>query len=360
MERGLALCLLAFVTSGCLDPLVSDDVPLPELVRPAGWEPPWLYDDPEIAAQVDAHDGVDREVVPVGGFAEGDPISYWDFGPAPDFAAPMYVLRRRMGDLDEPVLIEEGRHHPHVLDTIPGATNYSPYWAIYIVYVTAEWTEEHRITSIEELEAAREAGLVEAPFATGLYANCPVVHPDVRVMIPERSGGMVVGFTPKMPIEFYYRGTVGTFFDLSGTSGPDPLVDQEQGLGVHVTDVYVLKRPGEPVLSEPARHVDITGDGDLLDTNNILQYGAANAAHSPLRRVIEVTIDDSGTCRTGGLTPRARETIDVTGSGTSSDWNSAAVLFESTDGQLVANRDCVLAWEDTGELLNLGMLGGDY
>lgn len=358
--RCILLAALAF-GGGCLDPLVSDDVPARDLARPAGWEPPFLYDDLGVAARVDAHDGVERQVWPVGAFAEGNAVSYWDFGPAPDFAAPMYVFKRRMGEGSQPVMIDDARTHPNVIDVIPGDANYSPFWAVYDVYVTSEWTASHRVTSVEELGQAERAGLVEPPVRTGLFVNCPVVHPDVRVMIPERVAGEVVGFMPKMPVAFYYRGHEGTFFDLSGTSGPDPLIDPTQGLGIEATDVYVLHRPGEPPLSEPQRHVDITGDGDVLDTNDVFQFAVANPAQTPLRRIVEVTIRDTDTCMTSGLGARQRQAIDeIGGAGTSSDWNDAEILFDVVDGQLVAKTECVVAWRDTGLRMNYGMLGAEY
>src|SRR5215470_12505973 len=111
----VVLTLLA----GCLGPQVSDEVQPVSRVLPAGTQVLSLYDDAAEAAQIAANDGV-PDLIPLwSGFADGRPVQFWDVGPAPGFAAPLYVLfSRDTGGTLMPV------DHPTILGVIPGDAGY--------------------------------------------------------------------------------------------------------------------------------------------------------------------------------------------------------------------------------------------
>ncbi|MBL4634441.1 MAG: hypothetical protein JKY56_11245, partial [Kofleriaceae bacterium] len=57
-----------------------------------------------------------------------------------------------------------------------------------------------------------------------------------------------------------------------------------------VNEMYTLRREGREALSEPRRGVDITGDGDLWDTNDIFLSSIGALDYSPLVRVNNVAV----------------------------------------------------------------------
>lgn len=309
---------LALIT-GCLGPRV-DDEPVGGDILPPGSEVPSGYDDPDLAAEIDEYDGVDRLVPLLTGFAGGAPAHWWDFGPTVDFAAPIYSLRRRTteGDL-------EGIGHPNIFDAIPGDPGYSPYWAMWFVEVTEAYGGEV-LPSLAALQQAQRDGLVLAPDPQGYAVNCPVVAEDVtleqggdRPPWPPNAGG-------------YYRGVHLQYYDF----GPMPLVD-----GVHVpdADLYVLRREGGEPLREPARGVDMTGDGDIRDANDIFARPPGDPDATPLCRTVSVTV------------PSTYGSIDTYASDAMADATAAGDLFEpGPERTPVAG--AVVAYTVTDELRN--------
>ena len=73
---------------------MSDDVVSTSGILPAGEQPPLVTTDTNLLARIDANDGVDAYVPLYSGFAGGEPVKYWDFGEAPAFVIPIYVLVR--------------------------------------------------------------------------------------------------------------------------------------------------------------------------------------------------------------------------------------------------------------------------
>ncbi len=309
MKRAaLAACL-----AGCLGPLDSDRPAPSGQILPAGSVVPALEDDPERAEELAEHDGVDGTIARVSAFAGGAPVHVWDFGDAPDFAAPLFSLVRREGD--QLVRVD----HPNIIEAIPGDPGYSPYWAFIVVPVTAAYDGE-LLTSFAAVQEAQELGLVEEPDPVDFAVNCPVTAGDVRL---DTGAGGPVAPTAR----FFYDGMTVPYFDL----GPMPVVDQVR---VPEAPHYLLRREGGEPLSEPVRGVDITGDGDLFDSNDVF-LDAADPGWSPRCRTIGVAV------------AAATASIDTSGDETVADLRDAAQLF---DPDPVAGT--VIAFETTDEHWN--------
>ncbi|MEZ4403836.1 MAG: hypothetical protein R3B06_27685 [Kofleriaceae bacterium] len=292
--RSPAVALLV-LTAGCLGPLVDDAPGSTSQVLPPGAVLPRVEDDPVLTAQVVANDGVDGTVPLWRGFADGAPIQYWDLGPSPTFAAPVFVLMRRT-----PSGLERVAHNT-LVDTLPGDAAYTPYWSVYVVVVTDRYQGEI-IPSVAALDDALTQGLIEAPAAQPVAVNCPIVGPGVAL---EAGAGQ-----PPLPptARFNVRGRTVAYFDL----GMLPLTP---GGGVPEVARYRLRREGGEPLSEPVRRVDMTGDGDVVDSNDVLAYRATDPMPSPLCRTIDVVV------------PATTGSIDTSGDDTQADLRAAEQLF---------------------------------
>ena len=258
----LAPCLMISL-AGCLGPQVSDRTVT--AILPAGANVPEITSDAVLAAQIASHDSIDGVLPLVSAFADGRPVHVWDFGIAPRFAAPLLMLMRR----DENRTLTPVAH-PTIADALPGDRGYSPFWALFVVEVTDRYAGE-QLTSLEAVDEAIDRGLALPPVATDNGINCPVTAGDARIAV----GG---GQEPIGPNgEFYVRGLRAHYYDF----GPIPLMNK-----VRVPEAvrYILHRTGEDPLSEPSRGVDMTGDGDMLDTNDIY------TTTSPLARTVSVTV----------------------------------------------------------------------
>lgn len=294
MRRPVALA--ATLLTACLGPQVSDELGFDGLVLPAGSTVPSIEDDPALAAQIAANDGVGVTIPLLTGFVAGQPTRYWDLGPAPDFAAPIFILTHDVGGtaLELP--------HPPIIDAIPGDEGYSPYWNTFRVAVSAAYAGEV-IPSVAALDEARASGLVGAPRLKPMNVNCPVIPASVTV-----EDGGDPQLAPRRAT-FYYRGRVGTYLDFGAT----PLA--ADNVTVPTTDLFVLRREGGEPLSEPARGVDMTGDGDTRDSNNVFARPRSDAAWSPLCREIPVTVVST------------TKSIDSSNDEDIADLRSAAQLF---------------------------------
>jgi hypothetical protein len=254
-------CMLLLV--GCLGPQVSDELAASGDIVPAGTTIPPI--DGDDAATIALHDNVDGVVPRLTAFAGGAQIHTWDFGPAPSFAAPVYMLMRE-DTSGTPVRID----HPPIIGTIPGEAGYSPFWSVFEVDVTAAYAGE-QLTSSTCLEEAERDGLITAPKPLGMAVNYPIVAADVRL-----DTGSV---TPLPPAQaFYYEHHTVAYFDFGELA-------ISHSVEVAASPRYVLRREGEEPLSEPIRGVDIDGDGDVVDSNDILP-----AAGTPLCQRVDVVI----------------------------------------------------------------------
>jgi hypothetical protein len=131
---------------------------------------------------------------------------------------------------------------------------------------------------VEALDLARTAGLGNGPRLQATNIDGPVVPSGVTV----DDGGDPA--TAPRRATYYYGGRAGTYLDFGTTELAADRVT------VPATPFYVLRREGGEPLSEPARAVDMTGDGDTRDTNNVFGRARSDAAWSPLCREIPVVV----------------------------------------------------------------------
>lgn len=324
---GLLLGLIGVM--GCMDPLVQDEGAPPDrsLILPPDALVPWVEEDPERAAALAEADGVDELIELRTAFSSGRTVHYWDFGPAPAAAIPVWVVGTLLDDGSfEPV------GHPPVFDAIPGDPGYSPFWQMVMVPVTEAYDGE-LLPSFAAVVQAVEAGLVRTPVSTLRYINCPVVHRDVRL-------DMGAGQEPLEPSTGLYRGKQTAYFDL----GP-PLLPAEALDGYPVATAYRLRREGGEPLSEPRRRVDMTGDGDRVDTNDIFEVAPGDEGYTPLVQTVTVVV------------PTDYASIDTSGDDGQADYGAEADLFERpASGLRTPVEGHVVAFEATPELRNQPML----
>ncbi len=300
--------------AGCLGPQV-DDTPLSSTVLlPAGSTVASLLDDPVRAAQVADHDGVEGAIPRQTAFSGGAVVHVWDFGPAPAFAAPLFVLMARDGDGG----LVRISHHT-IVDVIPGDPGYSPFWTPFVLEVTEAYAGE-LVTSVSAVEEAVERGLVHPPIAQDLAVNCPVIGAGVTV---EVGAGQVA--TPNAL--FYYRGVEAPYFDF----GEMPVVAGR----IPESARYRVRREGQEPLSELVRHVDMTGDGDLNDSNDLYLVDPAVVTSSPLLRRTDVVVRAS------------IASIDTSQDETIAELQNATQLFSP------APQPAVVGYEVTDEVHNI-------
>lgn len=276
-RRSIAVSL-ALIAPACVGPQVSDKPGHAGLVLPPDSILPSVYDDPAVVLRIDAADGFGAAIPLYSGFVGGKSASYWDVGPAPDFAAPAFVLGRREGDVVTPI------SHPPIFGRLPGDQGYSPYRRVYTVEVTDAYAGEV-IPSAAALNEAQERGLVGPAKGSREGHDWPVTAPDVVVV-----GGAAAGTAPASaaatgePRIFFFEGKTGVFFDF----GAAPIATG--AVSVPALDIYWLHREGGEVLREPSRGVDMDGDGDLLDTNDVFAAAPGDAAYSPRCRPVDVAV----------------------------------------------------------------------
>ncbi len=268
------LCLLAFLapTTGCLDPQVGDELGPRGFVLPAGTEVPSAHDDPYINQTIADNDGVEGIVPLLSGFANGAQTRYWDFGESPTFAAPLFALAKR-NDAGELELLP----HKTIIDAIPGDPGYSPYWSVLLLEVTDAYDGE-LITSFAAIEEAQERGLLLAPTLPTFAVNCPAVASDVSLDV-----GLGDGEELPPPSEFFWQGKTVRYYDL----GVMPVSD---GTIAAQSSMLVVSREGRAPLSEPIRNIDITGDGDIVDTNNIFELARDHERYTPLTQRVDIVL----------------------------------------------------------------------
>lgn len=326
MRQALLAAIMPYVLAGCLDPLVGDAPVADDLILPKGSVVP-LAQGP-IGDQLVEMDGVAGEVPLLGGYAQGDPVQFWDFGAVGDATAvPAYVLARQEGmKAFEPI---EGA--PMIVAALPGDPGYSPLFVLHWLPVTTKWDGEV-LASFEAVSQARDLGLVKRPIKQRRIAHCPVVAPATTLEDTRKKDRVEA-------IKVYAHGVRTVCFPL-GTHEVG-----EDAMQIPIGRVYTLRREGGEPLSEPERGVDINGDGDLGDTNHVFEAGPDDAGYSPLVRVIEVVIAADAAA------------ID-TGADLGPPYRDAEELFD-LEGDPPIPRDAVIAWHDTGEVRCLPQLGGE-
>lgn len=319
------LVVTALSLPACLDPLTSDEVSRPELILPPESAVASLTDDPAARASLDRNDGVDGDYIPLqSAFAHGERVWYWDFGPASSTPIPLYLLVQAS---DEGAMeTERGRFNPvpghyPIFDAVPGDPGYSPWWQIVLWPVTEAYGGEV-IASFDAMDEAFRQGLVETPLTLPAAINCPVVLDEARL---ELEPG--VASSAKSPGTAYYKGKRVYYFSFTTA----PVVDAR----VSTPPMYTLRREGGELLSEQVRGVDMTADGDLLDSNDLFSAAPGDADYSDMVTLVEVVVQDG-------------KFIDRTGSDTESELDDAADLFR--DGAPDPER--TIALHPQGRLLN--------
>jgi len=302
----LVIALGVLGLAGCLEPLVSDELVGPTAFLAPGSDVPSVLDDPALAAQIAAHDGVDGDIVPLlSGFHGGEPVRYWDFGPSPAAAVPIFLIARESPS--GPFAIDGVSYapvpgHGGIIDAVPGDPGYSPFWSVFVARVTPAWDGEI-FPSVAAVEEGIAAGLLEPPRALPMVVNCPVVLPHVLLEVSTAFGDVDY----RGPEPGYYRGRVVYYFSFEALP---------YGLGgLEAPPAYVLRREGGEPLSEPLRGVDMTGSGDLRGTNNLFLRAPGEAGYTGLVELVEVVV------------PRDYGSIDTYGDRDRADIMDAAELF---------------------------------
>ncbi len=324
-RAALAAALLAAALSatGCLGPLVDDEVITGyDLVYPKGTSPaevPEAEDDPMLEAQILAYQGFEgASIRMISGFADGASVRYWDFGAAPAVAIPIFLIVTDIADDGSFTPLD----HPTIVDAVPGDPGYSPFWQVFIVPTTDTFDGEV-ITSFGAVQEARDTGLLGEPVKLDAYVNCPIVHRDVKLEVP---GGWAE------PVQLYYRGQRASYYPFGLHGLP------EDSNAVHTGDVYHLRREGGEPLDETVRGVDMTGDGDTDDTNQIFDARFGDDDFSPLVMATEIVV----AVGTGS--------IDTSGDEEVSDVNDEADLFDD-DGDPLSPP--MIAMYPSGDARNL-------
>jgi hypothetical protein len=299
---------LVLALTGCMGPLVSDAPGLSGQLLPAGSRVPFADDDPTLSARLHANEQVSGTVAAHYGFRDGAPASWWDFGTVPAHTAPMFVLVDASG---APIA------HPEIVDFAPGDPGYSPLWTVWNVEVTDRYAGE-LVTSVTALDEALRLGLVTAPVATYQGEHGPIITRDIELEIP--------GAAPFVPDDFlYYRGTQVAYFDFDEVALADDHVTVATG------HRYVLSRDADEPLSEVIRSVDMDGDGDIVDSNDIL-----SADDTPVFATVDVVV------------PTSVASIDTTHDQSQADLRAETQLFAPTP-----ITGTVISYAATGELRDL-------
>lgn len=313
-RAGLALTLLASL--GCADPIEP---------------PPSVYDMPALAAQLDDRDGILEAEERQSGFVNGEAIYYWTFHVGGERAMPLYRLCRVEGDEECAPL-----DHPPIVDALPGDVGYAPYGQVHWVRLPEGWSGQ--LTSFEEVDAELAALALPAPRATSTLWHCPIAGPSATIEVADETF-----VEPAQPI--YARGMAARCFDFS--ANPNRAVFPD-GL-LFVRNVYVLTRDGEEQpIHEGARMMDLTGDGDTNDSNNIFGVGLEDADYTPLWRMVTVTV------------PSDTSSIDDAQDQTQAQYRDAHDLFDvAPDYTITPIEGRVLAHELTEVLINCPIQSAD-
>jgi len=305
-----AACSLALgsLVVACVDPLVSDVVERPYLVLPAGSELPLLSDDPIARSSLDRNDGLADDYIELrSAFAHGERIWYWDLGAASPAPIPLYLLVT--ADPQGPFTTTEGTFaplpgHPPIFDAIPGDPGYSPWWRFVIWPVTAAYNGQV-LGSFAAMDEAFRQGLVSHSISLAASINCPVVLPEARLETVPGERSSVTSPSPA-----YYKGLEVKYFSFDMIDVP--------GETVSIAPLYTLRREGGEPMSEPARGVDFTSDGDQVDSNDLFAAAPGDAEYSGMVAIVDVVVRDG-------------EFIDRSGSDAKSELDDAAQLFR--DGE---------------------------
>jgi hypothetical protein len=299
--RSVAAGLLLVLHSACLDPLVDDSERVGLALLPRDAVVPEIAEAPLLAAQIAANDGLDEaELAQSGniiprriGFAGGQLIRYWDFGPVRPVGATVYAFIE--SDLS---FVAD---HPFLFDSIPGDPGYSPFWVVHAVLVRRERDDggpvydDQKITSLRALDDAIELGIVAPPepllideagkfitdpekkaSGTKLWVNCPIVPPGTLLDV----GGGKTSATTQM----FARGYRVDVQILGG--GPHPMATSG--------DESVVLPQGEAYA--------VQGKSSLEVDRHVFASGLTTNPPTPLVRLSHVRLVDDNTGNVSAVT----------------------------------------------------------
>jgi hypothetical protein len=273
MQRWQGAALAVVLCSGCLEPLVEDEPGYSRYVLPEGTPVPSAYDDLQINRKVDTNDGVTAPVIaPKPGFADGQPVQYWDFGASKRSAGAAYGLADCT--TGEPVPLPGV---PFIVDSIPGDADYTPFRWIQWACITPKYNREI-VSSFDAMSDAVDLGLITDPTGTPgpYFVNCPVVTPTAELGFAARAVA---------PGVVYYKGKAARCHSFETQEGRFAYVAPPPGgsasFSVPTPNVYEVVKSGSTTVS---RVVFAKGYDDPANP------GTRNPAYSPNWLVITVEL----------------------------------------------------------------------
>ena len=331
-------------------------------------------DEPDLGSLTDVIDVLQRRVWPgsdqpgsgrviprINGFVENQPIGYWFAGVALPTTADVYWFCRE-GDMgcpldDRGALDTERTLGGPVFARIPGESSYSPYWWIKVIRVPDDY-QPNALKSVLGIERAIQNGRVRQEWYH--FNHTRWIGPDKAIEhsmlvlddtvlegngdAPQNLPGVATHYVPRL--QGWHKQYRVQYFDFTATEGVLPPADEEQeewlAPDVPTAELYVMFRgctddagptptvcsAGERMIgavTEQALALDLTGDGDLSDTNNVLSTlpGRVPAdpderLYSPLWAVMKVMVAPTSDADV--------RLIDTTGDQRDSDVRSAATV----------------------------------
>ena len=313
-----------------------------------------------------------RSIPLLNGFVNDRPTAYWFAGSANRVGANVFWFCRA-GDTACPldsggVVDRSAALGAPVYDTIPGELDYSPFWVIWVVEVPDDY-QANELKSVAGIEAAAESGRVTVEplvwdhggaVGPGLaLMHCVLSLADTTL---QGNGDDVVdqpGVPSRtVPIEpGWYRQYQLHVYDFTASEGvfpPDPASESvEQMRPANLMILYRDCAGGaespaceagdgdlagdltEGAVDERGLGVDLTGDGDRRDSNNLLSgfpgedpESDRDPAYSALWKVHRALIPVD---RDGELS-----LVDTTADQGASDLRGTAALREAVDaGQVL-------------------------
>ncbi len=293
---------------------------------------PAVYEDAALAAQIADNDGFAGVSPRFQAFVHGESVRYWTIPGTASTAMPVYLLCRPEGEEDCAPL-----DHPPIVDALPGDAGYSPFGRVHWVTVPAGWSGQ--LGSFEEVDALIAAQGLEPPRATTLLWHCPIAAQDAAI---EVSDDATLG--PETPV--HVRGMQALCFDFTASRENRRLLPDGALFQRHV---YVLTREGEDMpIAEPMRMADLTGDGDMLDSNNVFGVGLEDQDYTPLWKMVAVTV------------PAGYASIDTASDDDVADYRAASDMFDvAPDYTITARSGQIVDFEITDTLINCPLQSAD-
>ncbi len=289
MRRASPLLLLAL--AACLDPLVSDEVPATGLILDRATDVatiPHVEADGTLASRRALFT---TRIEYLQGFADGRAVWYWNAnGVVNALIAPLYV-----------VIGADGSEGAPIIDALPGEPGYSPWWRRIEVRATSAYAGQ-LLTSRLAIEAALDAGLVEAPLETTTIVTAVVVD---SALVPAVEVGDGLSVPPAIA---FYKGQRVSWVEFSHT------VDRPLPLKVlDALPVYVLQRIDQAFpLYEAVANLDLNGDDRIDASNNIFPRDVDDPAYTPLWITTAVRVaSDVRSIDTSSATPELTREVDI-------------------------------------------------